>query len=128
MIDEKVEPFYHEIVRRNPGHPEFHQADREVLETLGPVLAKYPEFAEHKILERLCEPERQIIFRVAWQDDTGEAQINRGFGVEFRSALGPYKGGLALPSFGEPGDHEVPRLRAGVQEQPDRHAHRWSQG
>jgi len=94
MIDEKIEPFYDEVVRRNPGHPEFHQAAREVLETLGPVLAKYPEFAEHKILERLCEPERQLIFRVAWQDDRGEVQINRGFRVEFNSALGPYKGGL----------------------------------
>jgi glutamate dehydrogenase (NADP+) len=94
MIDEKIEPFYDEVVRRNPGHPEFHQAAREVLETLGPVLAKYPEFAEYKILERLCEPERQLIFRVAWQDDRGEVQINRGFRVEFNSALGPYKGGL----------------------------------
>jgi glutamate dehydrogenase (NADP+) len=94
MIDEKIEPFYAEVVRRNPGHPEFHQAAREVLETLGPVLAKYPEFAEYKILERLCEPERQLIFRVAWQDDRGEVQINRGFRVEFNSALGPYKGGL----------------------------------
>ena len=94
MIDEKIEPFYDQVVRRNPGHPEFHQAAREVLETLGPVLAKYPEFAEHKILERLCEPERQLIFRVAWQDDRGEVQINRGFRVEFNSALGPYKGGL----------------------------------
>jgi glutamate dehydrogenase (NADP+) len=94
MIDEKVEPFYDEVVRRNPGELEFHQAAREVLESLGPVLAKHPEFAEHKIIERLCEPERQIIFRVPWQDDTGEVHINRGFRVEFNSALGPYKGGL----------------------------------
>jgi glutamate dehydrogenase (NADP+) len=94
MIDEKVEPFYDEVVRRNRGELEFHQAAREVLESIGPVLAKHPEFAEHKIIERLCEPERQIIFRVPWQDDAGEVHINRGFRVEFNSALGPYKGGL----------------------------------
>lgn len=82
------------VIARNPGEPEFHQAVREVLETLGPVLAKHPEFSREKILERICEPERQIIFRVPWQDDNGEAQINRGFRVEFNSALGPYKGGL----------------------------------
>jgi glutamate dehydrogenase (NADP+) len=94
MMDEKVEPFFDEVVRRNPGEVEFHQAVREVLESLGPVLAKHPEFADHKIIERICEPERQIIFRVPWQDDRGEVHINRGFRVEFNSALGPYKGGL----------------------------------
>ena len=67
---------------------------REVLDSLGPVVAKHPEFAEHKIIERICEPERQIIFRVPWQDDRGEVHINRGFRVEFNCALGPYKGGL----------------------------------
>ncbi|GGI08146.1 glutamate dehydrogenase [Egicoccus halophilus] len=94
MLDEKVEPFYDEVIRRNAGEVEFHQAVREVLESLGPVLAKHPEFADAKIIERVCEPERQIIFRVPWQDDAGEVQINRGFRVEFNSALGPYKGGL----------------------------------
>jgi glutamate dehydrogenase (NADP+) len=93
-MDEKVEPIYQEIVRRNPDEPEFHQAVREVLDSLGPVLAKHPEFAEHKIIERICEPERQIIFRVSWQDDDGDVRINRGFRVEFNSALGPFKGGL----------------------------------
>jgi glutamate dehydrogenase (NADP+) len=93
-LDEKLESAYQEVLRRNPGETEFHQAVREVLETLGPVLAKYPEFAEHKIIQRVCEPERQIIFRVPWQDDQGRVQINRGFRVEFNSALGPYKGGL----------------------------------
>jgi glutamate dehydrogenase (NADP+) len=81
-------------VQRNPGEVEFHQAAREVLESLGPVLTKHPEFTEHKIIERICEPERQIIFRVPWEDDNGEVQIHRGFRVEFNSALGPYKGGL----------------------------------
>ncbi|TCT22029.1 NADP-specific glutamate dehydrogenase [Thiobaca trueperi] len=93
-LNEKLESAYQEVLRRNPGEIEFHQAVREVLETLGPVLAKYPEFAEHKIIQRICEPERQIIFRVPWQDDQGQVQINRGFRVEFNSALGPYKGGL----------------------------------
>ena len=93
-LDEKLEPILSDVIRRNPGEPEFHQAAREVLESLGPVLSKHPEFARQKVIERLCEPERQIIFRVPWQDDRGEVQINRGFRVEFNSALGPYKGGL----------------------------------
>ena len=93
-MDEKVEPIYQDVLARNPGEIEFHQATREVLESLGPVLVKHPEFAHHKIIERICEPERQIIFRVPWRDDKGTVQINRGFRVEFNSALGPYKGGL----------------------------------
>jgi glutamate dehydrogenase (NADP+) len=94
QLNEKIEPIYQEVLRRNPGESEFHQAVHEVLETLGPVLVKYPELAEAKIIQRICEPERQIIFRVPWQDDNGQVQINRGFRVEFNSALGPYKGGL----------------------------------
>jgi glutamate dehydrogenase (NADP+) len=94
QLDEKVESIYSDILQRNPGEAEFHQAVREVLETVGPVLAKYPEFTHHKIIERICEPERQIIFRIPWQDDRGEVHINRGFRVQFNSALGPYKGGL----------------------------------
>ncbi len=93
-MDEKLETIYQDVLRRNPGEAEFHQAVREVFETLGPVLVKYPEFRERKIVERICEPERQIIFRVPWQDDKGQVHINRGFRVEFNSALGPYKGGL----------------------------------
>ncbi|MCD6527917.1 MAG: NADP-specific glutamate dehydrogenase [Desulfuromonas sp.] len=93
-IDEKVETIFQEVLNRNPGEAEFHQAVREVLESLGPVLVKYPDFAHHKIFQRLCEPERQIIFRVPWTDDKGQVQINRGFRVEFNSSLGPYKGGL----------------------------------
>ncbi len=94
MIDEKLEPIYAEVVRRNPAELEFHQSVHEVLGSLGPVVAKHPELGEYKIIERICEPERQIIFRVPWQDDDGEVHINRGFRVEFNSALGPYKGGL----------------------------------
>jgi glutamate dehydrogenase (NADP+) len=94
MLDEKIEPFYDAVVRRNPGEPEYHQAVREVVDSLGPLLAKHPRFIERKILERICEPERQIIFRVPWIDDRGEVQINRGYRVEVNSALGPFKGGL----------------------------------
>ncbi|MBI4443407.1 MAG: NADP-specific glutamate dehydrogenase, partial [Acidobacteria bacterium] len=93
-LSERLEAIYQEVVKRNHGEAEFHQAVREVLESMGPVLVKYPEFAEAKIIERICEPERQLIFRVPWQDDRGEVQINRGFRVQFNSALGPYKGGL----------------------------------
>lgn len=94
MIDEKLTDAYAEVERRNPGEAEFLQAVREVLSSIGPVLAKHPELAAHKTIERICEPERQIIFRVPWADDRGVIQINRGFRVEFNSALGPYKGGL----------------------------------
>src|SRR5690554_8066270 len=94
MLDEKVDLLFEEVVQRNAGEVEFHQAVREVLESLGPVLAKYPEFARAKIIQRICEPERQIIFRVPWTDDRGEVHVNRGFRIQFNSALGPYKGGL----------------------------------
>ncbi|MBW6511278.1 MAG: NADP-specific glutamate dehydrogenase [Desulfuromonadaceae bacterium] len=93
-LDEKVEPIFQSVLARNPGETEFHQATREVLESISPVLVKHPAFTHHKIIERICEPERQIIFRVPWTDDQGMVQINRGFRVEFNSALGPYKGGL----------------------------------
>jgi glutamate dehydrogenase (NADP+) len=94
VLDDKVQGVYADVVRRNPGESEFHQSVREVLSSIGPALAKHPDLAHGKVIERLCEPERQIIFRVPWQDDRGEVQINRGFRVEFNSALGPYKGGL----------------------------------
>ncbi|MFH1665119.1 MAG: NADP-specific glutamate dehydrogenase [Candidatus Omnitrophota bacterium] len=84
-----------EIVRkRNPGEPEFLQAVTEVLESLVPVVEKHKKYEDARILERIVEPERQIIFRVAWQDDKGDIQVNRGFRFEFNSAIGPYKGGL----------------------------------
>ena len=93
-LDNKIQPIYDSVIARNPAEKEFHQAVKEVLESLGPVLKKHPEFAEHKIIERICEPERQIIFRIPWTTDKGEDMINRGFRVQFNSALGPYKGGL----------------------------------
>ena len=94
MIDEKLHDLYEDIVARNPAEGEFHQAVREVFDSLGPVVAKHPHYTDAAIIRRLCEPERQIIFRVPWTDDDGGVQVNRGFRVEFNSALGPYKGGL----------------------------------
>ncbi len=82
------------VIARNPGEVEFHQSVHEVLESLGPVLAKHPEYADQKVIERICEPERQLMFRVPWADDRGQIHVNRGFRVEFNSALGPFKGGL----------------------------------
>ncbi|MUN38329.1 NADP-specific glutamate dehydrogenase [Actinomadura litoris] len=89
-----LEESYERVLRRDPGEPEFHQAVHEVLESLPPVLAARPGLAAAKMVERVIEPERQIVFRVPWQDDAGEIHVNRGFRVEFNSALGPYKGGL----------------------------------
>ena len=94
MLDQKLDGVFADVLRRNPSEDEFHQSVQEVLESVGPVLDKHPELAEQKVIERICEPERQIIFRVPWQDDSGEVHIHRGFRVEFNSALGPYKGGL----------------------------------
>jgi len=90
----RIQEIYNQVIARNPGETEFHQAVSEVLESLGAVIEKYPDYADHKVIERICEPERQIIFRVPWADDKGNIHINRGFRVEFNSALGPYKGGL----------------------------------
>jgi glutamate dehydrogenase (NADP+) len=89
-----IQSVYEQVLKRNPGEVEFHQAVKEVLDSLGPVLEKHPEYVDAKILERIVEPERQIMFRVPWQDDKGNVHINRGFRFEFNSALGPYKGGL----------------------------------
>ncbi|MGI6084264.1 MAG: NADP-specific glutamate dehydrogenase [Acetivibrionales bacterium] len=85
---------YEQVVKRNPGEPEFHQAVKEVLESLEPVAEKHPEYIKAGIFERIVEPERQIIFRVPWVDDNGTVHVNRGFRVQFNSAIGPYKGGL----------------------------------
>lgn len=93
-IDEKLEGILNQVLKRNAGEAEFHQAVTEVLESLGRVVAKNPHYLEDSLIERLCEPERQIIFRVPWVDDKGQVQIHRGFRVQFNSALGPYKGGL----------------------------------
>jgi glutamate dehydrogenase (NADP+) len=89
-----IQQVYEQVVKRNAGEVEFLQAVKEVLGSLGPVLDKHPEYVEARILDRIVEPERQFMFRVPWQDDKGNVQVNRGFRFEFNSALGPYKGGL----------------------------------
>ncbi|SDL80979.1 glutamate dehydrogenase (NADP) [Corynebacterium mycetoides] len=93
-IDQEVASYYDKLLKRNAGEPEFHQAVAEVLDSLKIVLEKDPHYADYGLVERLCEPERQIIFRVPWVDDNGQVRVNRGFRVQFNSALGPYKGGL----------------------------------
>ncbi|MDY3928601.1 MAG: NADP-specific glutamate dehydrogenase [Clostridia bacterium] len=91
-----VERVLEELERKNPAQPEFIQAATEVLTSLAPVFEKHPEFEKAALLERIVEPERQIMFRVPWVDDNGNVQVNRGFRVQFNSAIGPYKGGIRL--------------------------------
>jgi len=93
-MKDQLETVLDQVLQRNPGEREFHQAVHEVFDSLEPVLRKHPQYVDAAVLGRLCEPERQIIFRVPWVDDAGQVQINRGFRVEYNSALGPYKGGL----------------------------------
>ncbi|MBU4267799.1 MAG: NADP-specific glutamate dehydrogenase [Acidobacteria bacterium] len=90
VIKELIE----KVKSKNPGEPEFHQAVKEVLETLEPTVQKHPEFVKAKIYERIVEPDRSILFRVPWMDDKGEVHVNKGFRVQFNNAIGPYKGGL----------------------------------
>ena len=94
MSNQYVEKTLETVKKRNPGEPEFHQAVTEVLESLIPVIEKNKEIEKAGILDRIVEPERQIVFRVPWVDDKGNVQVNRGIRVQFNSALGPYKGGL----------------------------------
>ncbi len=93
-IKEYIESFMTDVKAKNPNEPEFHQAVVEVVESLAPYIIAHPEMREAKILDRIAEPERIIIFRVAWLDDKGEIQVNRGYRVQMNSAIGPYKGGL----------------------------------
>ena len=88
------------VKAKNPAEPEFHQAVLEVLESLRLVLDRHPEYQEAKILERITEPERVLMFRVPWFDDKGKVQVNRGFRIEMNSAIGPYKGGLVVEHLG----------------------------
>lgn len=93
-IHEQVQNFMNEVTAQNPHEPEFIQAVQEVAETVIPFIANHPKYAEEKILRRMVEPERVIMFRVPWTNDQGDVQVNRGYRVEFNSAIGPYKGGL----------------------------------
>ena len=89
-----VDQVFETVKKRNAGEPEFLQAVTEVLRSIAPVLDRHPEYVEARILERIVEPERVVMFRVPWQDDQGRVQVNRGFRIQFNSAIGPYKGGL----------------------------------
>jgi glutamate dehydrogenase/leucine dehydrogenase len=93
-MSKAVEEFMAKIIAKNPGEIEFHQAVKEVTESIMPYIEENPKYRYPKILERIAEPERVIIFRVPWMDDKGEIQINRGYRIEMNSAIGPYKGGL----------------------------------
>jgi len=94
LTDEYIKRVYDQVVARDGDQPEFLQAVREVFETLQPVVEKHPEYEKAGVLERIVEPERVVKFRVAWTDDEGKVQVNRGYRVQFNSAIGPYKGGL----------------------------------
>ena len=97
------------VVEKNPAQPEFHQAVKEVLESLKPIVdANEEKYRKEALLERLVEPERQILFRVPWVDDNGQVQVNKGFRVQFNSAIGPYKGGIRLPSIRKHRYYQVP--------------------
>ncbi|MFF5625896.1 NADP-specific glutamate dehydrogenase [Microbacterium sp. NPDC012755] len=93
-LADSVQPVFDTVLARSPHEPEFHQAVHEVLHSIAPVLEQHPEYIDGGILERLVEPERQIMFRVPWVDDAGRLQVNRGYRIQFSSVLGPYKGGL----------------------------------
>jgi glutamate dehydrogenase (NADP+) len=93
-MDKNVEQFMEKVIEKNPAEKEFHQAVREVAESLMPFIQKNPKYKKYMILERLVEPERVIMFRVPWINDRGDIQINRGYRIEMNSAIGPYKGGL----------------------------------
>jgi glutamate dehydrogenase (NADP+) len=93
-MQERIDAFMAQVAKSNANEPEFLQAVQEVAETVIPFIAKHPKYSDAKVLERMVEPERTIMFRVAWTDDIGDVQVNRGYRVEFNSAIGPYKGGL----------------------------------
>src|SRR5437764_11805725 len=94
LMNDYVAGLMAEVKARNPAEPEFHQAVQEVSESLALVLERHPEYRAYKILERIIEPERVIMFRVPWRDDQGNFHVNRGFRIQMNSAIGPYKGGL----------------------------------
>jgi len=95
-MSDYIKSLMEQVKAKNPVQPEFHQAVEEVAESLSPVFERHPEYRKAKIMERMVEPERVILFRVPWMDDQGEFHINRGYRIEMNSAIGPYKGGLRL--------------------------------
>ncbi len=107
------------VKAKNPGELEFHQAVQEVAESLTLVLDREPRYRKAKILERIIEPERVIMFRVAWQDDKGELHVQRGFRIQMNSAIGPYKGGLRFHPTREFGNPQISRFRTSFQKRAD---------
>ena len=123
-VQKYVDDFMANLIAKNPGEKEFHQAVQEVVESLAPYILENPVLQKMKILERIAEPERVIMFRVPWLNDKGEIEINKGYRVEMNSAIGPYKGGIRFHSS-EPQHPEVPRLRTDFQEQLDHTPDGW---
>ena len=109
LTNEYLKRVYEGLEKRNANEPEFLQAVREVLESIQPVVEKHPEYEKAALIERLVEPERIITFRVPWVDDQGKVQVNRGYRVQFNSAIGPYKGGSDFDPHGK-SDMEVMRF------------------
>lgn len=107
ILDVKLNDFMAKVIAKNPGEIEFHQAVKEVMESILPYVEENPKYKTAKILERIVEPERVLMFRVPWIDDKGEIQVNRGFRIEMSSAIGPYKGGLRLHPSVNLGDSEI---------------------
>jgi glutamate dehydrogenase (NADP+) len=93
-VSSAADEFMDGLVKRNPGEEEFHQAVQEVAESVMPFVLEHPEYAHARILERMTEPDRIVIFRVAWEDDEGDVRVDRAWRVQFNNAIGPYKGGL----------------------------------
>jgi glutamate dehydrogenase (NADP+) len=89
-----LDEFMQGLIKRNPGEIEFHQAVEEVAASVIPFINEHPQYVENRILERMTEPDRTIIFRVCWEDDEGNVRTNRGYRIQFNNAIGPYKGGL----------------------------------
>ena len=118
-----VEDFMAQLTLRNPNEPEFHQAVREVAESLAPHIVASPVLQKMKVLERIAEPERVIIFRVPWLNDKGEIEINRGYRVQMNSAIGPYKGGIRFHPSVNLSILKFLAFEQTVQEQPDDPAH-----
>ena len=122
-----AERILEELKAKNADQPEFIQAATEILSTLGPALDAHPEYEENALLERFVEPERVVMFRVPWVDDSGKVQVNRGYRVEFNSAIGPYKGGLRFNPTVTLGMLKFLGLEQILKKQPYHASHGWRQ-
>jgi glutamate dehydrogenase (NADP+) len=114
---------YDTVQNRNPGEKEFHQAVFEFLESLEPFIARNPQFETNGVIDAIMEPERLIIFRVPWMDDSGRMRVNRGFRVQFNSAIGPYKGGLRFHPSVNASVIKFLGFEQGLEKQPHHPAH-----